>query len=775
MPILTALAQPLCLDFGREYTKQSGSVGATAIARPSNNQRHNKKKTKMLVALHGRNGTTITTTQDLNSTSRPLEDVRRLCRQGRLKEALHVMHVTDECIDTGAYVCLLQLCIKKKALSEGKLVHAHMNESGFMADTFLQNTLMNMYVKCGSVVEARRCFDQMPKRDVYSWNMIIAGYARHGFSEEALTLFHQMQRTGVQSDQFTFANLLPACAKLSSLKHGMEIHEHIIKLGFQCNVFVESALVDMYAKCGNVDKARHVFDKVNQRNVVSWNTMISAYARQGLFEQALTLYQQMQVTGIQPDQFTFTSVLPACANLPALEEGMEIHEEIIRIGLHSNVFVESALVDMYAKCGSIERARHVFDKMNQRNVVSWNAMIAAYTRHELSEEALTLFHQMQRTGIQPDQFTFVSVLPACANLAALEQGMEIHEEIITSGFQSNGFVQSALVDMYAKCGNIENARNLFDKMHQRDVVCWNAMIGGYAMHGYGKEALKLFEQMQHSGINPDHVTLISVLFACCHAGLVTEGQRYFDCMSQYYHITPAVEHYVCMVDLFGRAGLLDEAEDFIIKMPIKPDATVWRCLLGACAIHHNVELGERVAERLFDLEPSNAVPYILMSNIYAAVGRWHDTAIVRRLMKQRRVKKMPGRSWIEVNKQVHAFLIGDRSHPQTHKIYAELERLSGHMKAAGYRSDTRFVLHDLEEQQKEQILSHHSEKLAIAFGLMNTSPGTTIRVIKNLRMCGDCHLATKFISKIVEREIVVRDANRYHHFNDGQCSCGDYW
>eukprot|EP01018_Ginkgo_biloba_P011209 Gb_02060 [translate_table: standard] len=703
------------------------------------------------------------------------ENVKILCNQGRLKDALRNLHAVDLFVDISTYVCLLEMCIKKKALSDGKLVHAHMNETGLISDKLLLNTLVNMYAKCESLVDARRVFDQMPKLDVCSWTLMIAAYTRNGLAEEALTLFHQMQQKGTQPNSFIFASVLPACANLASLEQGKEIHENAIRNGFQSDIFVANALVDMYAKCGSTANARNIFDKMPQRDVVSWNTMIATYTRHGLSEQALALFRQMQRTGIQPNHFTFASVLPACANLAALEQGMEIHEEIIKIGYQSDVFVESALVDMYAKCGTMKKAHELFDKMPTRNAVSWTALIAGYAQNGQSMEALNLFRQMQLAGVKPDSKTYASVLPACANLGALEQGMEIHHGIIRGGFQSHGFVPNALLDMYAKCGSIEKARDLFDKMHERNAVSWTAMIAGYAMHGFGKEALQLFEQMQASGMNPDHVTLVCVLSACCHTGLVDKGWQYFHSMSEDYHITPTMEHYGCMVDLLGRAGHLDEALDFINKMPIEPNANVWGCLLGACRTHNNIQLGEHVAERIFELDPKNAIPYVLLSNIYAAAGRWDDIENVRRLMKDRRVKKTPGCSWIEVNKRVHSFLVGDTSHEQMPKIHAKLERLSEQMKAAGYVPNMQFVLNDVEQEQKEQILRCHSEKLAIAFGLISTPPGTTIRVIKNLRVCGDCHSATKFISKIVEREIVVRDANRYHHFKDGGCSCGDYW
>eukprot|EP01018_Ginkgo_biloba_P031865 Gb_04144 [translate_table: standard] len=604
-------------------------------------------------------------------------DFGTLCKRGRLKEALDSLHVMGQQsirIDIPAYTSLLRGCIDEKSLSEGKLVHAHMTESGFMLDLFLGNTLVNMYTKCGSLVDARRVLDKMPKRNVVSWTVMIAAYVSHGFSKEGLALFYEMQRTG-----------------------------------------------------------------------------------------------------IQPNEFTFASILPACANLADLERGKEVHEEIRRSGFQSDVFVGSALVDMYVKCGNIEDARHVFDKMPERNVVSWNALMAGYVQNGHGEEALALFHEMLRLGIQPNEFTFATILPACANLAALEHGKGVHEEIIRSGFISNVFVGSALVDMYAKCGSIENALQVFATMPKRDVVIWNAMIVGYSKHGCAMEALQLFEQMQHSDTVPDDVTFVGVLSSCCHAGLVDDGWQYFHSMSRRYNITPAVEHYSCMVDLLGRSGRLNEAQDLINKMEMKPNAAVWGSLLCACRIHANIELGKRAAERLFELDPTDATPYVLLSNIYAAAGRWDDIQNVRKMMKERSIKKKPGCSWIEVNKQVYVFLGGDTSHPQIQEIHAKLDKLSGQMREAGYVPDKKFVLSDVEEEQKEHLLCHHSEKLAIAFGLLNVPPGTPIRIIKNLRVCGDCHSAIKFISMIVAREIVVRDANRFHHFKYGQCSCGDYW
>lgn len=644
--------------------------------------------------------------------------------------------MTSQSLDESTYVSLLQACIDNKSLSAGKLLHAHITQSGFKPDRYLNNTLINMYAKCGSLGEACRVLDQMPQPNVVSWTAVIAAYVFNGYTEIALRSFYQMVRTSVQPNHFTLASILPACADLAALQNGKEIHEDIVRNGFQSDVFVGSALVDMYAKCRRIENARQVFDKMPQRNVVTWNAMIAGYAENGFVDEAMKLFDKMP----ERDSISWNVILAG-----------------------------------YVANGLVDEALKVFDIMPEQDLVSWHSMIAGCAKNGLSDKAIKLFRQMQMEIVNVHSETISIVLPACGNLAALEQGKLIHGISTMRGFQSDAFVGSALIDMYAKCGSIEDACKVFDRMPRQDMVTWTAMITGYAMHGRGKQALQLFKQMQKSGISPDHVTFLGVLSACCHSGLVNDGLWYFECMNQCYHITPAMEHYCCMVDLLGRAGQLIEAQDFINKMPIKPDASVWGSLLGACRIHSNIEIGDYVAERLFELDPKNSRPYVLLSNMYAVAGRWNDIEKVRKIMKDNKVKKEPGCSWIEVNKQMHVFAVGDRSHPQTHKIYTKLESLSGQMKAAGYVPDTSFVLNDVDEEQKEHIISHHSEKLAIAFGLMNIPPGVPIRIIKNLRVCGDCHSATKFISKIVEREIVVRDVKRFHHFKDGQCSCGDFW
>eukprot|EP01018_Ginkgo_biloba_P028506 Gb_30190 [translate_table: standard] len=677
--------------------------------------------------------------------------------------------------DTVTFASILPVCADLAALEQGKEVHGYIIKSGIESDVFVGTALIDMYAKCGSIENARLLFDQMYQRNVVSWNAIIAAYAQQGRANDALKLFRRMQLARVEANTVTVLNVLPAFSGKSSLKHAKEIHEHVIKSGFESDVFVGNALVAMYVKCETIELARHAFDKLSYKTVGSWNAMIAGYAQSGHANVALKLFLQMQLAGMKPDAFTIGSVLLACAHLAALQLGKEVHDYIVRNGFESDVFVGNALVAMYAKCGSMETAKRAFDKISHRNVVSWNTMIAGFTQNGNVNEALKLFRQMQMLSMKPDSITLMSVLPACSQLAALQQGKEIHCYMLKCEFELDVFVGSAIIDTYAKCGNIDGARKVFDKMLKRDAVSWTVMIAGYGMHGQGKTAITLFNEMQQVGMKPDHITFVSVLSACSHAGLVDEGWQYFYHMIQDYLITPSLEHYACMVDLLGRAGHLEEALNFIKKMPVEPDAGVWGALLGACRIHCDIKLGEHVAQRLIALEPNNAGNYVLLSNIHAAAGRWDDVAKVRALMKDRALKKNPGCSWIEVKNRLHAFLVGDKSHPQSEKIYGLLDSLDGQMKEAGYVPDTNFVLHDVEEEEKEHILYGHSEKLAIAYGILNTCPGMPLRITKNLRVCGDCHTFTKFITKIVEREIIVRDANRFHHFKDGLCSCGDYW
>ncbi|KAH9571029.1 hypothetical protein CY35_02G072600 [Sphagnum magellanicum] len=677
--------------------------------------------------------------------------------------------------DNFTFVPVLNACASLRALEAGRKVHEEIIQSGCEADVFVGSSLVDMYSKCGSIEDACKVFNNMPSRDVVTWNAMILGHVKCGQGQKALELFHQMQQKSVQPTPVTLMGVLNACASMFALQEGRRTHEQIIESGWELDVFVGSSLVDMYAKCGSMEDAERVFNKMLSPDVVTWTTMILGYVKCGQGSKALELFQQMQQEGVQSNPVTFVGVLNGCASMVALEEGRHAHEQIIQSGYESVAVVGNSLIDMYAKCGSIEDAKRVFNKLPSRDVVSWNVMIFGHVKYGQGQKALELFRQMQEEGVQPAPLTLVGVLNACASVVALEEGRRAHDWVIKSGWDSIVFVGNSLIDMYAKCGSLEDALKVFNKMPSRDVVTWNAMIGGYAIYGHGKEALKQFEQMREEGVQPDDTTFVCLLSACSHSGLVDEGLRFYSSMSTVYMISANLQHYTCMVDLLGRAGRLHEAENMVLAMPYKPQVAAWMALLGACRIHGNVEMGERVAKQVLELEPENAAGYVLLSNLYTATGNRDLSENIERQRKERSVKKHPGRNWIEVDNEVHTFVVNDQHHPQMIEIHAELKRLSGLMHDAGYVPDTNFVLHDVEEEEKVFHLCHHSEKLAIAFGLINSAPGTPLCIRKNLRVCRDCHTSTKFISKVVGRAIMVRAANRFHHFQDGECSCRDYW
>lgn len=679
-----------------------------------------------------------------------------------------------------SYTCVkgLMKCIATKDLALGREVHHGIIRNNLHLNIYVVNTLIRMYALCGELADARQIFNEMVKRDIVSWNTMVGGYAQRGHAREAFALFCQMQHEGLKPNRITYLSILPACASPATLKWGKEVHAHIVSAGYQSDVRVETALLKMYAKCGSMKDAREIFDRMatTTRDVVSWTVLIGGYAKSGLGDEAFKLFDQMQQEGVAPNRITYLSVLNACANPSNLEWGKKIHSHALGAGFVSDGSVGNALVNMYAKCGSMEDARQVFDGMVKRDVVSWTAMIGGYAESGQSEKAFQMFQEMQQHGLQPNRITYMTVLNACTSSGALDWVKEIHTHIIESGLTSDTSVNNALVNMYAKCGSIEDARVVFDEMgSKRDIISWNAMIGGYALHGRGQDALRIFEEMLRVRVRPDAVTFVSVLSACSHAGLVEEGHRYFTSMSRVHGLTPRMDHYSCMVDILGRAGYLHEAEKIIKEMPVRATASIWGALLGACRTHGDVIRAEQAAEQCLLLDSQNSGTYILLANTYAAAGKWDSVAKVRKLMVERGVKKDPGRSWIEIDKRVHSFIADDKSHPQTEEIYAELQRLTKEMKNAGYIFDTQSVIHELDEQEKQEAICHHSEKLAIAYGLVSTPPETPIRVFKNLRVCADCHSATKFISKLMHREIIARDSNRFHHFKDGVCSCGDYW
>lgn len=580
-----------------------------------------------------------------------------------------------------------------------------------------------------------------------------------------------MQEAGIEPDNFTFPFVLKACANLHDIVEGQKIHDDVVVFGFDTDVFVGNSLISMYGKCGQVGIARQVFVEIPERNVVSWSAMIGASVQNECFDDAKRLFSQMLDQGIRPNRVTILNLLP-CITITS--EADEIYQIIVDNRLDSDICIQNAVMGMYSKCGRVDAARHFFDRICEKDLVSWSSMIEAYKKANMPLKALELFKQMKIQRICPDYVTVVSLISACLNLASLKQAKFIHGFITRNLLPGQLVVETAMVDLYVKSGSIEYARQIFDRMHERNLISWSSMISGYGMHGRGRDALELFHQMKCL-MEPDHITFVSVLSACSHAGLIAKGWQCFNSMTTEFNVTPRTEHYACMVDMLGRAGRLNEAQEFIQTMPIPPDSGVWGALLGACRIHSNMKLAELAAKSLLELDPENSGRYVLLYNIYRSSGKRKEADQIMGLMKRRGVKKIAGHTIIEVKHKVYKFVVGDWSNPQSDMIYRELERLIERIREVGYIPDTNFVLYDVEEEMKEKMLFAHSEKLAIVFGLLNSGPESTIRIVKNLRVCGDCHTATKFISAVTGREIVVRDAHRFHHFLRGACSCGDYW
>ncbi|XP_038722471.1 pentatricopeptide repeat-containing protein DOT4, chloroplastic [Tripterygium wilfordii] len=656
----------------------------------------------------------------------------------------------------------------------GEQVHGYLLRLGFGSWNAVANSLIAFYFKIRRVENACKVFDKLTDRDVISWNSMIRGYVTNGLAEKGLEVFREMVCLGIDTDLATMVNVLVACADCGALSSGKSIHAFALKTSSGKKMMLNNALLDMYSKCGDLDSSIRVFEKMGEKSVVSWTSMIAGYARGGVSDGAINLFHRMAEGGVRPDAVTLTTIVHACACSGSLENGKYIHDYIKENNFQSSIFVSNAFMDMYAKCGSMEDAKSLFLEMPMKDIVSWNTMIGGYSKNCLPNEALNLFIAMLQES-RPDGRTMSCILPACASIAALERGREIHCYILRNGLDSDQHVANALVDMYAKCGALVLARSLFDVIPTKDLISWTVMIAGYGMHGWGKEAICAFNDMRSAGIEPDEVSFISILYACSHSGLLDEGWRFFNLMRNEFKITPMLEHYACMVDLLARTGKLSKAYEFIKTMSIEPDATIWGALLCGCRIHHDIKLAEKVAERVFELEPENTGYYVLLANIYAEAEKWEDVKKLRQKIGQKALKKNPGCSWIEIKGKVNIFFAGDSSHPQAKRIESLLKRLRMKMKEEGCLPQLRYALIDADEMEKEVVLCGHSEKLAMAFGLLSLPPGKPIRVTKNLRVCGDCHEMARFISRTRQREIVLRDSNRFHHFEDGVCSCRGFW
>ncbi|KAJ4974103.1 hypothetical protein NE237_007277 [Protea cynaroides] len=610
---------------------------------------------------------------------------------------------------------------------------------------------------------------------------------KSGKLDEALRLIETppSNRCETQPDLETYSLLLHSCITKKSLEHGQRLHLHLILSrdtachDFLNNPILKSKLITLYSVCGRIDEARRVFDDGLEAEHVPesmWVAMSIAYSRNGLSHESLLVYSKMLHRSIRPGNFAFSSALKACSHLSELFIGRAIHAQILKSEDSPDQVVNNALLRLYANCGTIDEAYQMFEVMGQRNIVSWNSWIAAFVCRDRTSESLDTFRRMQGEGIGFSWVTLTTILPVCARITSLHCGKEIHAQMIKSTALPDVPVLNSLMDMYAKCGAVNYCQAVFRGMISKDLTSWNTMLMGYAISGCMTEAIDLFDEIIEMGFKPDGVTFIALFSGCSHVGLTVEGKKFFDRMETDFGVSPTVEHYACLVDLLGRAGQIKEALDVVKSMPMNPSCSIWGSLLNSCRIHGNIDLGEVVAKRLFEIESNNPSNYVILSNMYAKVGRWEDVKFVREMMENKGIKKETGCSWIQIRNRIQTFVAGGgiefRNSKEYKKVWNELMEA---MEEMGYVPDTGVVLHDVEEEIKANWVCGHSERLAVMFGLIHTGSGVPIHVMKNLRVCNDCHTWIKITSKVTGRLIVLRDQNRFHHLKDGACSCKDYW
>ncbi|KAK9166179.1 hypothetical protein Scep_001370 [Stephania cephalantha] len=715
-----------------------------------------------------------TTTSERNSDSGSLD----------FREALSVLNEGAE-VESAAYVPILEECVYRESVAEAQVVHAHIIKTGSHENLFLMTFLVNVYAKCGRMDYAHRVFDKLPQRNVVTWTSLMTGYAQNSQPELAIRVFQELLEAGAYPTIYTFGAVLSACSSLYTIQLGKQIHGYIIKYQIGYDTSVGNSLCSLYSKCHNFDFALKAFRSIPEKNVISWTTIISACGDNGQARTGLLLFVEMLSGGAEFNEFTLTSVLSLCCMMPALGFGAQVHSLIIKIGYDANIPIKNSIMYLYLKSGRPVEARRLFDEMETISLVTWNAMIAGYaqmmnySKDELiaqhsGTEALRIFLKLNRSSLKPDLFTFSSVLTVCGSMVALEQGEQVHAQTVKTGFMSDVIVGSALVNMYNKCGSIERATKAFVEMSTRTLITWTSMITAYAQHGMSRQALQLFDDMRLAGVRPNKITFIGVFSACSHAGMVEEAMNYFEMMKNEYRIKPVVEHFACLIDMFVRLGKLEEAFDFIEKMEFEPNEFIWSILIAGCRSHGNMELGFYAVKRLLELKPKDAESYVLLLNMYLSAGRLKDVSKVRKLMRERKIDKLKDWSSISLKDIVHSFRPDDKSHPQRIEIYELLEKLINKAKDFGYVSHGALETAEEDDEAKPSTTIHHSERLAVAFGLLNMPRGASIRVIKCIGICRDCHTLIKFISLYTNREIIIRDRKRLHQFNDGHCSCGDF-
>ncbi|CAO2842354.1 unnamed protein product [Amaranthus hypochondriacus] len=615
---------------------------------------------------------------------------------------------------------LLIACSKHKLIRPGKQIHSQILILGLDRHSLLVPKLVTLYSTFDLLPEAQLIAEKSGILHPLHWNVLISAYIRNGLSNEALFSYKQMLNFGIRPDEYTYPSVLKACGEQLNLCFGREVHNSLLVSEYGGCQYVQNALISMYGKCGEIEVARLLFDKLSNKDAFSWNSMISGYASKGMWEEAFVLFDQMRHEGVEMNMITWNTIiggclrlghysralsllsqlracgfrlddvsvasgLSACSHIGAIKLGKEIHASTFRGGYAKFKNVQNALITMYACSEDHRHARIVFQLMEEKDIISWNSIISGFAHFGKFEEASFLFNEMLLCGFKPNHVTIASILPLCARIGNLRLGKEFHCYILKhQSLREHLVLWNSLVEMYARAAKLSEAKTIFKSLTSKDVVTYTSLINSYGVLGEGEIALKLFEEMQSSGIKPDHITFVAVLTACSHSGLVIKGQFFFDKMWSVYGIDPHLEHYACMVDLYGRAGLLKKAIEIIRRMPFEPSADMWATLIGACQIHRNTDIGEWAAEKLLALRPRNPGYYVLIANMYAAAGCWDKLARVRTLMRDIGLVKPPGCAWVDIGSGFEPFLVGDSSIEVSSEIYFLLEGLIEHLKDAGH-------------------------------------------------------------------------------------------
>ncbi|CAN6286225.1 unnamed protein product [Urochloa humidicola] len=686
-------------------------------------------------------------------------------------------------VDRFTYSTVLATCGGARDGRSGRVAHGLAVVSGLARTAFVTNSVIDMYAKCGMIDDVRLVFDRAEERDEVSWNLLLSAYVRMGWPEVAVNVLVWMHRSGVKLDAFALGGILKASSELEDSDYVRTmLHGCVVKVGLDLDVFVGSAMVDMYAKNGGLEEAIKVFDCIPDQNVVIYNTMIAGFARLGNEPcpetriEAVRLYADLLQRRIRPSKFTFKSLLEVCNLTNAVRCGRQIHAHVILNGFESDEFIGNALINLYAKARLVDDCLRCFHRTPKREIFTWASMITAFVHHEHPDKALYLFRELCYLEKEPDQFTMSSVMNACAALSVPITCEQIHCYAVKSGFDQFTLCGNSQIEMYRCTGDLKAANKTFEKISCLDTFSWSQMILSCAVHGHEREALLLFKKMEDCGVMINEFAFLAVLVACSHQGLVDEGFRHYETMMSDYGFAPDVKHIACMVDLLGHAGKLADAEDFTMKSGLENDAEIWHALLRACRIHGDKDRGIKIAEKLMSLEPYAANSYVMLYDLYMDAGKISLAMRTRGQMRERGMTREAGISWAEFGGSIHQFVDGDSSGSQKAETFTRLEELLVRVKQKTEHSAMNiWELGFQARKVGESSISKHGELLAVALGLTTLPNTAPLRLMKNQNMSWESHETLKLLSEGENREIIIRDPARFHHFSQGSCSCRDYW